>query len=116
MKIDNELFSGLLTAIVNMYSDLQKSEIQKLEGSEGKFLFVSKNNLIYIVRTKLNADDKKIKKTIAVIQDLFVKKYEKELQNFDGNITTFSQFETDLNEIFQKISKPEKWGKNLLDL
>jgi hypothetical protein len=53
---------------------------------------------------------------IAIIQDLFVKKYEKELINFDGNVKTFSKFESDLNEIFQKISKPEKWGNSLLDL
>lgn len=99
-----------------MYSEVQKSDIQKLEGSEGKFLFFSKNNLIYIVQTRLNEDDKKIKKMIAIIQDLFVKKYEKELINFDGNIKTFSKFESDLNEIFQKISKPEKWGMSLLDL
>ena len=116
VKIDTELFSGLLSAILSMYSEISSSQIQKLEGEEGKFLFFSKQGLIYIVRAKFSDDDKKIKKMIDVIQDLFVKKYQKELKDFDGNITSFIQFESNLVEIFKKISKPEKWGKSLMDL
>ena len=116
ITIDTELFSGLLTAILNMYSELSSTEIQKLEGEGGKFLFFRKQNLIYIVRSQLNDDDKKIKKKIEIIQNLFIEKYDKQLEEFDGDITSFSLFETDLNEIFKKLSKPEKWGKGILEL
>lgn len=116
ITIDTELFSGLLTAILNMYSELSSTEIQKLEGEGGKFLFFRKQNLIYIVRSQLNDDDKKIKKKIEIIQNLFIEKYNKQLEEFDGNITSFSLFEADLNEIFKKISKPEKWGKGILEI
>ena len=116
ITIDTELFSGLLTAILNMYSELSSTEIQKLEGEGGKFLFFRKQNLIYIVRSQLNDDDKKIKKKIEIIQNLFIEKYNKQLEEFDGNITSFSLFEADLNEIFKKISKLEKWGKGILEI
>lgn len=113
---DTSLFSGLFSAILTMYSELSSSQIQKLEGDEGKFLFFTKHDLIYIVKAGLNASDKKIKKKIEIIQNLFIKKFENELINFDGEISNFSVFEDDLNTIFNKISKSEKWGKNLLDL
>jgi hypothetical protein len=115
-KVEDQLFSGLLSAILQMYSELSSSQIQKLEGGEGKFLFFGKQNLIYIVKTKINSDDKKIKKKIEQIQDLFINKFHDELEKFEGDVTSFKQFEKDLDLIFKEISKPEKWGKGLIDL
>lgn len=97
LTADNKLFSGLLSAILTMYSKLLSTEIQKLEGEGGKFLFFRKHDLIYIVRTNLNENDKKIKKMINLIQNLFILKFKKELEEFDGDISSFSLFEAELD-------------------
>ncbi len=55
-------------------------------------------------------------KRINLIQDLFINRFKKELEDFTGDIQAFQIFEKDLNEVFNKVSKPEKWGKGLLDI
>lgn len=116
IQIDEQLFSGLFSGIMSFTEEVSKEQIKKIELNEGKFLFFSRQNLIFIVRTELNISDKSVKKKIQIIEDLFIKKYSKELEAFNGDISSFRLFENDLEEVFKKISKSEKWGKGLIDL
>ncbi len=116
IQIDEQLFSGLLSGIMSFTEEVSQEQIKKIELNEGKFLFFARQNLIFIVRADLNTSDKNVKKKIQVIQDLFIKKYSKELDAFDGDVSSFRFFEHDLEEVFAKISKTEKWGKGLIDL
>ncbi|MGQ4875288.1 MAG: hypothetical protein ACP6IY_14585 [Promethearchaeia archaeon] len=111
-----QLFGGLLSGILKAYSQIAADNIQKLESKEGKFLFFTKHSLIFIVRAKINASDKKIKKKMEIIQKLFIEKYDEKLKNFDGEITSFKLFKKDLDEIFNKLTKVDKWGKSLINL
>ncbi|MFX1444345.1 MAG: hypothetical protein ACFFHV_13100 [Promethearchaeota archaeon] len=116
IQIDEQLFSGLLSGIMSFAEEVSKEQIKKIELDEGKFLFFARRNLIFIVRSHLNTSDKNVKKKIQIIEDLFIKKYSKELDTFNGDVSSFRFFENDLEEIFKKISKSEKWGKGLIDL
>lgn len=115
-KIDDQLFSGLFASIMMFASEISNGKIEKVQISEGKYLFFTHNNLIFIVRTNLNTSDKDVKKKIKIIQELFVTKYKEKLEAFDGEVSSFLMFHEDLDDIFNKISKTEKWGKSLLDL
>ena len=111
-----QLISGFLSSILNLYSQISSDELQKILGEGFKFLFFSYANLIFMVRANLNTNDNQIKKKINIIQKSFIKKYATELENFDGNIDSFKKFEKDLDQIFKKISKLEKWSKGLSNL
>ncbi len=115
-KIDDQLFSGLLTSIMMFASKISKGKIEKVKVSEGKFLFFTHNNLIFIVKADLNVSDKDVKKKINVIKEIFITKYKNQLESFDGEVSSFLMFHEDLDDIFKRISKAEKWGKALLDL
>ena len=116
IQVDEQLFSGLLSGIMSFAEEVSQEKIKKIELNEGKFLFFARQNLIFIVRSLLNKSDKDVKKKIQIIQDLFIKKYSDELDAFDGDVSSFRLFEKDLEDIFKKISKSEKWGKGLIDL
>ena len=113
---NTQLFSGLLSSILTFYSQLSSSQIQKMEGEAAKFLFFKRDILIYIVRSKLNVSDAQIEKKIDVIQKLFIDKFQNKLKNFSGEIQDFDVFRQDLDTVFKKISKIEKWGKGLSNL
>jgi len=83
-------------------------ELKKIEMSEGKFLFFTRMNLIFIIRTKIKSSDKKIKKKIQFLEDLFINKFEKELKEFNGDVSSFQLFEKDLEAIFNEMTKVEK--------
>ncbi len=114
--LDEQLFGGLLSSILSFHAKLASSQIQKMESEESKFLFFKNFSLIFIVRAKLNTSDSIIKKRVNLIQELFINKFKKELESFTGDIQSFQIFEKELNELFNKASKPEKWGKGLLDI
>ena len=114
--MDELLMSGFFSAISNFAFEVTGDKIKKLDFGEAKLLFFSQNNLLFIVRADLNSSDSKIKKKIKILQDLFIKKFRMELENFDGEISSFKIFNKDLDEVFKKISKSEKWGKGLMDL
>ena len=113
LDMQQDLFSGMFSAILQFHSQLTSTQIQKFEDYEGKFLFFARHNLIFIVKAKLDVPDKKIRQQVEVIQDSFIKRFEKEIDNFSGNITDFQCFSEDLDEVFKKISMAEKWGKGL---
>ena len=110
------LMTGFFSAITSFAFEITGDNIKKLDFGEAKLLFFLQNNLLFIVKADLNSSDSKIKKKIKILQDLFIKKFKRELDNFDGEISSFRVFDKDLDEIFKKISKSEKWGKGLMDL
>jgi hypothetical protein len=116
VQVEDQLFSGLLSAILNFTSEVTSDKIEKIEMQEGKFLFFTKKNLIFIIKTKLNVSDDKIKQKIQQLEELFIHKFEKELEEFQGDVKKFQVFEKDLDVTFKKITKSEKWGKAIMKL
>ncbi|MFX0069534.1 MAG: hypothetical protein ACFFAO_00370 [Candidatus Hermodarchaeota archaeon] len=116
IQIEEQLFGGFLSGLMSFTEEMASEIIKKIELREGKFLIFTSKNLIFIVRSDLNVSDKKIKNKIAIIKELFIEKFSKELDAFNGEISTFTVFEKDLEEIFKKIVKSEKWGHGLLEL
>lgn len=111
---ENQLFSGLLTGILTATLEFSSNDIKKMETLEGKFMFFKKNHLFFVVWAKIKSSDKKIKKKIKVLQDLFIDKFKEDLENFDGEVTAFHLFEEELDKVFKLITKSEKWGKGLM--
>ena len=113
LEAQQDLFSGMFSAILSFHTQLTSTQIQKFEDPDGKFLFFSRGTLIFIVKSKLNTPDKKIKAQVEIIQDSFIKRFQDQIDNFSGNVSDFQCFEEDLDKIFKKISKSEKWGQAL---
>ncbi|MHA1148184.1 MAG: hypothetical protein ACTSR8_08055 [Promethearchaeota archaeon] len=112
----DQLLSGLMSGILTASKEMLSSDIQKIESTSYKFLFFSEKSLVFVVKATLNSSDKKIKKQIKILQDLFIKKFKDKIENFDGEISSFKHFEEDLDIIFQKMTKSQKWGASLMDL
>ena len=110
---EQNLFSGMISAIMTMNEKLSGTNIQKFEDTAGKFLFFSRKGLIFIVRARLNVPDDKIRKQVNILQDQFIKKYKDKLDAFKGDASEFKKFETDLDAIFVQMSRAQKWGREL---
>jgi hypothetical protein len=111
-----DLVSGMFSAILSLSKELTNTDIKKFENYSSKFLFFLDKSLIFIVEADLGDSDKNVKKKVDLIKDLFIKKYEKELNNFKGDVTQFKPFEQELDNVFKKISLAEEWGKELTGL
>ncbi len=116
MKDFEQLVSGMFSGIQTMSKELTNSVIKKIEMGDRKFLFFLESELFFIVKSSTKNSDAQIKKKIQILQQNFVKKFSKELQEFSGEISAFKKFEKDLDEVFIKMSKSEKWGAGLLDI
>jgi hypothetical protein len=113
VESDSMLVSGMLSAIMSFVSEVTKSDVKKFENFDSKYLFFAENQLIFIVEAKINVPDKKIKKRIKLINDLFIKKYQKQIDEFNGDVGQFKGFKQDLDELFQKMTLTEEWGNEL---
>ncbi|MBN1802667.1 MAG: hypothetical protein JW891_14240 [Candidatus Lokiarchaeota archaeon] len=116
LKGESVLLGGFFSAIITFSHELSGRDIKRLETQKAKILFFKEGNLIFIVGADVHHSEKKIRQRIKIIKNLFINKYRDELISFDGDISKFKKFEDDLENVFTKISKIDKWGKAILDL
>ena len=79
-------------------------------------MFFTDKNLIFVVESPLGTVDKVIQKKIELVKLMFIKKFEKQLAHFDGDVSQFAMFEKDLDQVFKKMSLAEEWGNQLSGL
>jgi hypothetical protein len=112
----SELVSGMFSALRAFSNQLTNSEIKKFELNEMKILFFADKNLLFVVESEINIPDKTVRKKMDLIKELFIKKFDKQLTNFTGEISQFQTFEADLEKLFKKLSLTEEWGNELAAL
>ncbi len=99
LGVCNELLAGFLSAIGSFAQESTKSEIKSILMKDKKFSYTIDANLIFVISTQISDNNILIQDLLCKIKDNFLKKYSKEITNFDGNVDRFKLFDTDFEDI-----------------
>ncbi|MFB0559893.1 MAG: Rab family GTPase [Candidatus Lokiarchaeia archaeon] len=104
IEIDENLIGGFLTAILRFSSKI----IQGLENADNlqeillrdySILYVSGNNVRVFAIVDKEDRGEQVREILSKISDVFTKKFDSQLQNWNGNVQPFSGFEQKIDEI-----------------
>ncbi|OLS12029.1 MAG: hypothetical protein RBG13Loki_4373 [Promethearchaeota archaeon CR_4] len=106
-KIDDSLFAGMLTAILQLVRTSMGHFIETIAMGDRSFCIVSVEelDLIIVVQTPKNIKSKQVHKQLEVIREKLMKTYTlASIKNWDGSCEFFKSFTDQLKE--EKESDP----------
>ncbi len=102
MKLDPNLFSASITAILALGQSLTKLDLHQMTLGD-HFLVMVKDldtELLFIGEGEKSVGVKNLLTALGIIQERFKKKYKDALAAWTGNVFPFSNFEEDIKELF----------------
>ena len=110
---DTILKSGLLTAMLT-YNEAKKDSFHELELTDSKIISLPTDKLIGIFEVDPEDNVEDLEQRLKVMVELFESKYGDLLDNFQGDITSFDEFEKILEDN-GILEQGEKFKKNCLE-
>ena len=92
-KINDQLFGALMSAINQFAETIVEGGISSFELSSKKFTIIRKNDLLFIANTANKQKEKKVKLELRRISEKFIEIYAEKLENWDCDISIFSDFQ-----------------------
>ncbi|MBD3350088.1 MAG: hypothetical protein GF364_01220 [Candidatus Lokiarchaeota archaeon] len=102
--VDKNLISGFLTAFQSMLKVSKQGDVEAIRFKNTKLLIKTEDEpfkLYFIGRTKDGERDRSIKKELGKLSEKFVLQYWSELESWQGNISVFMNFQTELDGLFK---------------
>ncbi len=108
--LDDQLFGALLTALNSFAEEIAQDGISNFELSNMRFTILKRAHFIFIANSDKKFKSKKVLQELRIVMDIFFTVYSKEtLDNWDGDISIFSNFERDIEDsLDDPIKKMEK--------
>ncbi|MHA1379526.1 MAG: hypothetical protein ACTSRG_14225 [Candidatus Helarchaeota archaeon] len=89
-----------------MTDQIGDGEIKSIIFGNSKINFYrGKYELLYIIRTIRKSKDVNIERTLKLIEEEFLSKYKKEIENWTGNLSIFENFQENIEKIFYDSPK-----------
>ncbi|MFX1465765.1 MAG: hypothetical protein ACFFA5_04770 [Promethearchaeota archaeon] len=108
-NLDDDLLSSFTSAIFTFTQELGEKSIHVLDMENLKFLYAYEQENDLILAMGIDRDDEKqlgtFKTVLDEIKTVFIEKYGSLLVNFDGEISVFKEFGTDVDRIVQTIQE-----------
>ncbi|MHA1341232.1 MAG: hypothetical protein ACTSO2_14760 [Promethearchaeota archaeon] len=92
LEVDQQLFSGFLSALSLFSKETIQREINSLIIQEFKFIFEKHKDLNFILSAEKKDNDYLLHKKLIRIQIHFFNKYDDVLSNWNGEISKFNSF------------------------
>ncbi|MHA1221988.1 MAG: hypothetical protein ACTSSG_05630 [Candidatus Heimdallarchaeaceae archaeon] len=117
---DEILVSGLITAILKFVEETEKEKLSRVLLEESQFLLTSTESLIFVFQISDEMPTEYAEHVIKHIIESFNALYKEKVSHFTGNVSVFSEFQTECRVILQQcglniantlLSNPE--GKKL---
>ena len=102
-KIETQLFGALLSAINTFAEEVSEGGLSHFELSNKQFVLLKKNEILFIANSPKKVKREKIIFELEEISEKFFKNYPEaiEKQNWDGNISQFSDFGKKIEDAFK---------------
>ncbi|MHA1340909.1 MAG: hypothetical protein ACTSRZ_13065 [Promethearchaeota archaeon] len=98
-KLDAQLFGGFMAALQTFAQELDKTGLSNFEIGNKRFYILKRDDFIFIANANKKIKEKDIIKELELVADKFFKKYPKELlENWNGDLTFFKNFEEDIQD------------------
>ena len=98
-KIQDQLFGALMSAL-NIFSQrLSDDGLKQFKLSKMQFVLMKSKNFLFIANTLRKDKSQKVEFELTQVINLFFKRYSSVLEQWDGDITVFSDFIKDVDAI-----------------
>ncbi|NVM55770.1 MAG: hypothetical protein HWN66_18870 [Candidatus Helarchaeota archaeon] len=100
-NINEQLFSGFLVAILSFSKEISKRALKHISLEDLTLYYENfeDKKLVFVIAADSKERESAIRKKISLIEKAFFTKYGEVLQNWRGNITIFSNFNSKIDEI-----------------
>ena len=107
--LDEQLFGALLTALDSFAHELAQDGLSNFELSNMRFTILKRAHFVFIANSDKKIKPKKVLQELRTVMDIFFTVFSKEIVNWDNDISTFSNFEKDIEDsLDDPIKKMEK--------
>ncbi len=108
--LDEQLFGALLTALNSFAEQIAQEGLSNFELGDNRFTILKSAHFIFIANSDKKIKPKKVLQELRTVMDIFFTVYSKEtIDNWDGDISIFSNFERDIEDsLDDPIKKMEK--------
>ncbi len=108
--LDEQLFGALLTALNSFAEQIAQEGLSNFELGDNRFTILKKSHFIFIANSDKKIKPRKVLQELRTVMDIFFTVYSKEtIDNWDGDISIFSNFERDIEDsLDDPIKKMEK--------
>ncbi len=108
-ELDAQLFGGLMSALNSFSKNLSEEGLTSFEISKKKFAIYRRKKFLFVGNAATKVKEKRIFKELEIIADKFFQTYEDILENWQGDISLFSNFENEIEDSLEgTINKFEK--------
>lgn len=108
-KINEQLFGALMTALNSFAEELIQGGPMSFELSSVRYTIFKTNTFLFIANSSKKIKEKSIKEELKKVSEKFFSKYSKILENWDYEISVFSDFEPEIEDSLEDtIKKFEK--------
>lgn len=105
--VDVQLFGGLMSALNSFAEVLSQEGLTSFDLSSKRFSILKKKNILFIGNAPKNIREKKIFEELSNIANKFFELYSGVLDNWDGDITVFKDFEKKIDDSLDTVKKFE---------
>jgi len=108
--LDEQLFGALLTALNSFAEQIAQEGLSNFELGDKRFTILKKSHIIFIANSDKKIKPKKVLQELQAVIDIFFTVYSKEtIDNWDGDVSVFSNFEREIEDsLDDPIKKMEK--------
>ncbi len=108
--LDEQLFGALLTALNSFAEQIAQEGLSNFELGDKRFTILKKAHIIFIANSDKKIKPKKVLQELQAVIDIFFTVYSKEtIDNWDGDVSIFSNFEREIEDsLDDPIKKMEK--------
>ncbi|MBD3194242.1 MAG: hypothetical protein GF317_04250 [Candidatus Lokiarchaeota archaeon] len=101
-NVDVQLFGGLMSALNSFAEVLSKEGLTSFELSDKRFAIIKRKNISIIGNASTKVKEKKLIEELQIIADKFFVLYSDILDNWDGDINLFSNFEEKIEDSLEE--------------
>lgn len=105
-KVDDQLFGSLMSALNTFAEEITNNGLSNFELQNKRFTLLKSKGLLFIANSSKKVKEKKVIEELQNIVETFFELYPDEiLNNWDGDISTFSNFEEEIEDSLEEIIK-----------
>ncbi|MGQ4874481.1 MAG: hypothetical protein ACP6IY_10470 [Promethearchaeia archaeon] len=102
-EVDANLFGAMMSALDTFANALSDGGLSSFNLKDRNFYVFKKKDLLFIASYSSKIKEKRALEELGEIADKFLEKYNISINNFDGNVTDFSEFENEIENFLLKV-------------
>ena len=101
IQLKTQLFGALMSALNSFAEQLAEGGLSNFELSDKRFIIMKKKDFLFVANSLKKIKEKKVIEQLGKISNRFFDKYSDILINWDNDISSFSNFEKEIEDSLQ---------------